>query len=116
MNILFLSDAFLPHAGGARVYYYNLYKNLACDAGNQVTVLTKKVPGWKVFDREDTSGLRIVRCGKPLVTWKYHELPKILFPLVRLSDLLARRHFDLVHFGDLYPPGVLSILLKRASG
>ena len=50
MNILLLTDAFLPHMGGSRVYYYNLYKSLLEQYGDRVTILTKKVPGWQPFD------------------------------------------------------------------
>ena len=114
MKVLFLCDSFLPHAGGARVYYYNLYKNLAFERGDDVTVLTKKVPGWEEFDQVESRGrFRIVRCGSPLESWKYYEWPKIVVPLLRAVPLLARQRFDLIHFGDLYPPGVLSLWFKR---
>jgi phosphatidylinositol alpha-1,6-mannosyltransferase len=114
VKVLFICDSFLPHAGGARVYYWNLYKNLALARGADVTVLTKKVPGWQDFDRvESGDHLRIVRCGTPLESWKYHEWPRILVPLLRAVPLLARQQFDLIHFGDLYPPGVLSLFFKR---
>ena len=117
VRILFLTDAFLPHAGGARVYYYNLFQELVRSPQNQVTVLTKKVPGWKEFDRrENRKEFHIVRCGRPLDHWKYYQWPRIVIPLARALPLLAARHFDLIHFGDLYPPGVLSLWLKQWFG
>lgn len=114
MRLLFMTDAFLPHAGGARVYYYNLFRELARNSPTETTILTKKVPGWKAFDQaESRHGFRIVRCGRPLPHWKYQQLPKIVIPLLRAAPLLAWGGFDLIHFGDLYPQGVLSLGFKR---
>jgi len=117
LRILFLTDAFLPHAGGARVYYYNLLREMARQRLIEATVLTKKVPGWKQFDRrENCQELRIVRGGRPLETWRYHEWPKIAGPLTRAASLIARRKFDLIHFGDLFPQGVMSLWFKKILG
>jgi phosphatidylinositol alpha-1,6-mannosyltransferase len=117
MRILFLTDCYLPHAGGARVYYHNLYRELVRNADNHVTILTSKVPGWRTFDRvESGDRLRIVRIGSPLKNWKYHQYPKIIPPLLRGVSLLAGRKFDLIHFGDLYPQGVLSLCFKQVFG
>jgi phosphatidylinositol alpha-1,6-mannosyltransferase len=117
MRILLLTDCYLPHAGGARVYYHNLYRELVRDADNHVTILTSKVPGWQDFDRiESGERLRIVRIGSPLRNWKYHQYPKIIPPLLRGVSLLAGGKFDLIHFGDLYPQGVLSLWFKRVFG
>ena len=117
MRMLFLTDAFLPHAGGARVYYYNLLRGLEANALNEVTVLTKKVPGWKEFDAEHSHDrFRIIRAGRPLPNWKYQQWPKICVPLVRASALLLSEHYDLIHFGDLYPQGVLSLFFKKVIG
>lgn len=116
-RILFLTDAFLPHAGGARVYYYHLLRELVDASQTHLTVLTKKVPGWKEFDRKESRGrFQIVRCGRPLPNWKYQEWPKIAIPLLRSLPLLAGGRFDLIHFGDLFPQGVLSLWFKRAFG
>jgi phosphatidylinositol alpha-1,6-mannosyltransferase len=83
----------------------------------EITVLTKKVPNWKEFDRnESRPGFRIVRCGRPLPNWKIKEYPKILVPFTRAVPLLAAGRFDLIHFGDLYPQGVLSLFFKRFLG
>jgi phosphatidylinositol alpha-1,6-mannosyltransferase len=116
-QILFLTDYFLPHAGGARVYYFNLYRNLINQFPDRVTVLTKKVDGWEEFDRmESSDSFRIVRHFKPLSTWKYHELPKLVFPLMEAMYRSVGPKFDVVHFGDLYPQGAISLLLKTWFG
>jgi phosphatidylinositol alpha-1,6-mannosyltransferase len=114
MNLMLLVDSFLPHSGGARVYYYNLYKRLARQFGHQVTVVTKKVPGWQEFDaRESCPNLRIIRRGEPLKTWKYYELPKIAVTMAEALRVLANQRVDLIHTGDMYPPGVAAVWLKR---
>src|SRR5215470_7816629 len=96
MRILFLADNFLPHAGGSRVYYHNLLKNLVARFPDQVTVLTKKVAGWKEFDRrESTDALRIVRRFKPLPNWKVHQLPKVVFPFCEAGQLVHSRGIDI---------------------
>ena len=112
-----MTDAFLPHAGGARVYYYNLFREWTRNSGNHVTILTKRVPGWQGFDKaQDSDEFRIIRSGRPLPSWKYWQWPKIGLPFVNASSLLIRNDFDLIHSGDLYPQGVLSLWFKRLYG
>jgi len=114
IRMLFLADNFLPHAGGSRVYYHNLLKHLVAQFPDEVTVLTKKVAGWEEFDRrESTETLRIVRRFRPLPNLKYQHLPKGIFPFWEASQLARGRGFDLVLCGDLYPPGVVGLGLKR---
>jgi phosphatidylinositol alpha-1,6-mannosyltransferase len=84
---------------------------------DQVTILTKKIPGWMEFDRrESTSSLHIIRHGRPMPNWKYYQLPRIVFPLVQSVRLLKAQAPDLIHFGDLCPPGVISLCLKFLLG
>jgi len=117
LNILLLADSFLPHAGGSRVYYYNLYKHLTLQFPDKLTILTKKVPGWQEFDAKvNSDSFRIVRKGRPLPNWKYHQLPKILFPLWGGWRLARSQKIDLVHAGDLFPQGVIAMWLKRMTG
>jgi phosphatidylinositol alpha-1,6-mannosyltransferase len=117
MRILTLADNFLPHSGGARVYYYNLYRHLAEDWGADVTLLTKKVPGWRAFDTHaQTTHFQIRRRFKPLPTWKYQQMPKAIFPLMEALYLSKARRIDMIHSGDLYPPGVIAMFLKRFLG
>ena len=114
MQSLLLADAFLPHAGGSRVYYYHLYRDWAPD---RVTVLTKEIPGWQEFDRRESKEcFRIIRRFKPLDTTRYGELPKAALPMVQA---LVRAMFwpvDVVACGDLFPPGPIAMLLKRTFG
>src|SRR5262245_54601486 len=77
MKILFLADGFLPQAGGSRVYYYNLYRNLVSQSADQVVILTKRVPGWREFDSSEAiRSLRIVRRFRPLCDMRYQRWPR----------------------------------------
>jgi phosphatidylinositol alpha-1,6-mannosyltransferase len=113
-KILFLADAFLPHAGGSREYYYNIYRQLVALGNSEVKILTKKVPGWREFDRHaSTSSFRIHRRFKPLASWKYWELPKGIGPFVQALWSVLRNSPDMIHAGDLYPQGLIALALKK---
>jgi phosphatidyl-myo-inositol dimannoside synthase len=114
MRTMLLTDAFLPHMGGSRVYYYNLYKSLVMQYPDQVTILTKKVPGWREFDRGEAGGqIQIQRRGRPLASLKYWQVPRIIMPFLDSLRILRRQRPDVTHAGDLYPQGVISVLLRR---
>jgi phosphatidylinositol alpha-1,6-mannosyltransferase len=114
MRILLLTDSFPPHAGGSREYYNNIYQKLIALGKSEVVVLTKKVPGWKEFDRVNSSwAYRIHRRFKPLNSWKYQELPKAIFPFLQtLWHLLVDRP-DIIHAGDLYPQGLVAMIVRK---
>jgi phosphatidylinositol alpha-1,6-mannosyltransferase len=116
-NIALLADCFLPHAGGSRVYYYNLYSRLAAMQGERVTVLTKKVPGWQEFDaRASRASLRIIRRFRPLPDLGVKHLPKLIFPLAETVGRALTEEIDVVHSGDIYPQGLIAIWLKQFLG
>jgi phosphatidylinositol alpha-1,6-mannosyltransferase len=114
---------FPPHAGGSRYYYYNLMRRIAamdCD----VTVLTKKVPGWEDFDRrEQTATFHIRRQFKPISETTYPIPLKIAILLagglcssLSIASTSALRRANVLHCGDLYPQGTQGLLLKKAFG
>lgn len=116
-KLLFLVDSFLPHAGGSRVYYFNLLKNLVSAYPDEVTVLTKKVPGWEEFDHTElNNSLRVIRSGKPLPNMKYQHLPKIVLPLALAAKHIAVGKYDVIHAGDLYPQGVIAMWFRQFFG
>ena len=116
-RILLLTDAFLPHAGGSREYYHNIYTKLVELGDSQITLLTKKTPGWKEFDRTASrEHFRIIRHFKPLRSWKYQELPKGLGPFLGAAWQAMRFPPAIVHAGDLYPPGLTAMTLKKLIG
>ena len=116
-NILLLADSFLPHAGGSREYYNNIYQRLAKLGKSRVTLLTKKVPGWKEFDQHSSSAnFRIRRWGATLKSWKYSELPKGLLPLLHAAWHVLRGPVNSIHAGDLYPQGLVALIFKKLFG
>jgi len=116
-RVLLLTDAFLPHAGGSREYYHNIYRELVSLGDSEVTILTKKVPGWEAFDeRVSVLGFRIQRCFRPLPSWKYYELPKGIGPFLQALWHAIRGCPDIVHAGDLYPQGLTALILKKIFG
>ena len=117
MKVLMLTDSFLPHAGGSREYYYNLYRHLAEFEGTRVTIATKKVPGWEEFDRRVASdSFGIARWLKPLSTWRLRELPKGLGPFLHAAWHVHKEKPTILHAGDLYPQGVSTLIFKRMTG
>lgn len=113
---LVTTDAFLPHSGGSRVYYAELYKNLLDLYPDHVTVLTKKVPGWQEFDAAQRRlGLEIRRRFRPLPNWRYTQWPKALPALVHTAAAAFER-YDCLHCGDLFPQALNGVLLRKLFG
>lgn len=116
LRICLLTELFPPHAGGSRYYYYNLFKRLA-KMHCEVTILTKKVPGWEDFDSRESSGaLHIRRRFQPLPILHYPQLIKTLAPMADSAAFLLLHHPDVVHCGDLYPPGAVGVFLQKIAG
>lgn len=113
MRLHLITDTFLPHAGGSRFYYYNLFKRVA-EAGDDVLILTSKVEGWKAFDaREQTAHLKVIRSFTPLRDHSYSQLPKIIGPMLKAFVRAIWQRPDIVHCGDLYPAGMIGWVLKK---
>lgn len=117
MNILFASDSYLPHAGGSRVYYHNIYRRLAGGLGQRVTVLTTEVPGCEAFDAAARSeSFQIVRRFGPLRSWKYYRIDQFLLPCYCTVRIFRQKRPDMLHVGDLYPQGAVAMTLKKVFG
>ena len=116
LRIMLITDAYLPHAGGSRVYYHNLFSRLAA-IGHDVTILTSKVSGWQAFDEQaQTPHLRIRRHFRPLRDFSYSQLSKIAGPLLVTLLAVLRQKPDVLHCGDLYPSAVIGLLCKKLFG
>jgi phosphatidylinositol alpha-1,6-mannosyltransferase len=114
IRYLVTADSFLPHSGGSRVYYAELYKNLLARYPDTMTVLTRKVPGWKEFDRQANGpNFRIQRLFQPLPSWKYWHLPKALPQLAWEAAHAMTGLYDCLHCGDLFPQGLNGVALRR---
>lgn len=117
MKVLVLSDSFLPRAGGSREYYDSIYHRLVDLGDSSVRILTKKVEGWKKFDSiANRDFFRIRRFTKPLASCRYYELPKGITSLLHAAWHVALECPDIIHAGDLYPPGLVAFFLKKTSG
>jgi phosphatidyl-myo-inositol dimannoside synthase len=116
-RVLLLTDSFPPHAGGSREYYFNIFRELVALGESEVTILTKKVPGWEEFDRAASSTkFRIIRRFKPLVDLKLKELPRGVFPFLHTLWRIAQERPEVIHAGDLYPQGFIALFAKKAFG
>jgi phosphatidylinositol alpha-1,6-mannosyltransferase len=113
IRFLVMADSFLPHSGGSRVYYANLYKNLLENYPDTITLLTKKVPGWRNFDAQNSNQrFQISRRFNPLPNWKYGQLPKAFPQLAHASATLAARRYDCMHCCDLFPQALNGAVLS----
>ena len=116
-RILLLTDSFLPHAGGSREYYYNIYQELVALGKAHVTVLTKKVEGWEQFDQKANGpDFRIIRRFKPLPNLKLKELPKGVFSHLQTLWHVIWKSPEIIHAGDLYPQGLTAYFMKKVFG
>ena len=111
---LVTADSYLPHSGGSRVYYASLYKHLVAQYPDTVTLLTKKVPGWREYDRrESNEQFRIRRRFRPLPDWKYWQWPKAIPQLAHAAVAALGGHYDCLHCGDLFPQAFNGVALKK---
>jgi phosphatidylinositol alpha-1,6-mannosyltransferase len=116
LRVVLITNAFLPHAGGSRLLYYHLFKQIAAP-DCEVTIVTGKVPGWRAFDaREQTRSFRIKRYFKPLLDHSYFQLPKMIGPVAAGALTSLFRRADVVCCGDLFPAGLTGLALKKAFG
>ena len=114
LRITVLTDKFLPHAGGSRFYYYNLFRRIS--KLDDVLLLTTKIPGCEAFDASvQGPSFRISRRFSPLRDLSYSQLLKLAGTLLRAISIIANPP-DVLHCGDLYPPGIVGVILKKILG
>jgi phosphatidylinositol alpha-1,6-mannosyltransferase len=110
MRILLITDDYLPHRGGSRVYYHNL---LLCLDGIERIVLTRARRGTAEFDRRQP--YRVIRCHfrewpalRPL---KLQFLPVYLRLFWSAMRTVFRHRPDVIVAGELVPTGPVAALL-----
>jgi phosphatidylinositol alpha-1,6-mannosyltransferase len=114
LRILFLTDQFLPHAGGSRFYYFHLGKELVENFGVDLTIQAGKVDGWRDFDRcHSTERFKIRRLHTAFDHTKYRAVPRMAVPLLHAMKLVASARPDIVHCGDLIPQSLIGLILRR---
>ena len=112
MRLLFLTDDYLPHLGGSRVYYHNLFSHLQ---DVDICVLTRRQEGDLAFDRKQS--YHILRCpleeSSRLERLHLQALP-LYQNLLRYAIKVARRfHPDVIAAGELVPTGPVAAALAR---
>jgi len=114
MKILLITDNFLPHIGGSRIYYYNLCKTLP---RGSIAVLTKKIPGYKEFDK--CQNFKIYRINFWLLPWKWsriYELPVYFSLFIYGIFVVLKEKVDIIHCGESLPTGLVGFFLSKLLG
>lgn len=114
-KILLVTDNFLPHYGGSRVYYYHLCKNLGFD---KISVLTNLTPGWKEFDK--VQNFKIYRVdlseSENLRKLRLQQLKPVFLLLKKGFEIIRREDIKVLHCGEPLPTGFVGYLLSKISG
>jgi len=114
MRLLFLTDNYLPHLGGSRVYYHNLFSHLR---DVDICVLTRRQEGDLAFDRKQS--YHILRCPleeSPRLERLHLQALPLYKNLLRYALKVARRfHPDVIAAGELVPTGPVAATLAKLS-
>ncbi len=111
MRLLWLTDDYLPHFGGSRVYYHELISHLGSDI--DVTVLTKHRNGDAAFDTRQSYSIK--RCHLEPAHWlrplrlQFITLYCSLF--FQGFKLMRRQKPECIVAGELLPTGLVGLLL-----
>jgi len=103
MKILFITDNFLPHIGGSRVYSYNICKNLP---QGSVVVLTRAMPGAKEFDSQQ--GFKIYR-----INLTKYEIFRYLTLFINGLFIGLKEKVSIIHCGETLPTGLVGFILSK---
>ena len=108
MKILFVSEYYLPHIGGAEVVFKNLAEALAKN-GHESHVVTSMLPSTKRYD--EINGVRVHRVKVPKRGTRYYftflSVPKVL-SMARQVDLIQTTTFNAA-----FPAWLASKLLRK---
>ncbi|MDP2683933.1 MAG: glycosyltransferase family 4 protein [bacterium] len=89
MKILFVLEYYYPHIGGVEILFQKLAEETV-KRGNQVMVVTIKLPGTK--HREYINGVEIIRLRMPKIGIRYWFTFLTFFKLVKYVN-----NFDIIH-------------------
>ena len=114
MKILLITDNYLPHVGGSRIYYHHLYSNMTDKCA---VVLTNKTPGWKEFDQGQAFPIYrinfdLVSARIPFIT----SLMRYLVLFITALYLTVKHRINVIHCGEPEPAGVIGYLLHVLLG
>lgn len=113
MRILLITDNYLPHRGGSRIYYHETLTRLA--ARHEVRVLTCRHPQAASFDASTPYDIRRIRLREAswLRRMRLQQLP--VYIALLLSSLRHALTFrpDAVMAGELVPTGAVASHIAR---
>jgi len=135
LNILFLTELFYPHGGGAELATY-LYAKLLSEAGFNITVVTNRFPGERDFSRNKNFTIYRLPLFKRRTGIKYSLLwrldvllssfvkkliksatvvyiPRLWFSMIPVAKVLGKS--VVVHLHDYTPICPLAILYDSSS-
>jgi phosphatidylinositol alpha-1,6-mannosyltransferase len=110
LNLLLVTDKFIPERGGSQIILANLYAHLP---GCRVTVVTRSWEGDEAADRDYPH--RVIRVP-------YSRVPRLRSPLLWLAltaaarRLSAKERFDQLHLGQTVETAPLGVPLARRLG
>jgi len=108
MKILWMTDDFLPHYGGSRLLYFHTMKHFP---PGEVTVLTKRRPGWREFDAREKlcieRGFFATLPGRP----PFSMLPVYAEMFARGMRAMARGRADVIVCGEIFPTACVGRVL-----
>jgi len=113
MKMLWITDDFLPHLGGSRLLYYQTIK---CLPPGEVTILTKRRPGWREFDARETIPIKRGFFKKLSIHPLLNELPVYVEMMALGACRSLRLRPDVIVCGELLPTGLVGRMLSLAGG
>jgi len=113
MKILWITDGFLPHLGGSLILYYHTIK---CLPPGEVTVLTKRRPGWREFDARETIPIKRGFFKELSIHPLLNEIPLYVEMMALGAYWSLRLRPDVIVCGEVLPTGLVGRMLSLASG
>jgi phosphatidylinositol alpha-1,6-mannosyltransferase len=113
MKMLWITDDFLPHLGGSRLLYYHTIK---CFGPGEVTVLTKRRPGWREFDARESIPIKRGFLKRLSIHPLLNELPVYAEMMAQAAYWGLRVRPDVIVCGEILPTGLVGRVLSLVSG
>lgn len=113
MKMLWITDDFLPHLGGSRLLYYHTIK---CFPTGEVTLITKRRPGWREFDAHEANPIKRGFFRKLSIHPFLNDLPVYAEMMALGACWSLRLRPDVIVCGEVLPTGLVGRVLSLAGG
>lgn len=113
MKMLWITDDFLPHLGGSRLLYYHTIK---CFEPGETTVLTRRRPGWREFDKSEPISIKRGFFKRLSIHPLINDFPIYAEMAARAAYLTLRLRPDVIVCGEVLPTGLVGRALSLISG